>query len=51
MVKLCGHSWLVQHGVVTLLGFGRRDVAGRLQKPRVVEPVHPFEGGELDGLE
>ena len=42
---------MFQHGVVALLGFGRRDVADRLQEPPVVEPVHPFQGGELDGLE
>ena len=30
---------------------GRRDVADRLQEPPVVEPVYPFQGRELDGLE
>jgi hypothetical protein len=30
-----------------LLGFGRRDVADRLQEPLVVEPVHPFQGRRL----
>jgi len=42
---------LFQHGVVALLGFGWRYVADGLQEPSVVEPVDPFEGGELDGLE
>jgi hypothetical protein len=42
---------LFQHGVVALLGFGRRDVADGLQEPSVVEPIHPFQGRELDGLE
>ena len=32
-------------------GFGRRDEADGLQKPAIVEPVHPLEGCELDGLE
>ncbi len=42
---------MFQHGVVALLGCGRRDVADRLQESPVVEPVDPFGGGELDGLE
>ena len=45
-----GHGWLIQHGVVALLGFGRRDVADGFQQPAIVEPVDPFERGELDGL-
>ena len=40
-----------QHGVVAFLGFGRRDVADGLQQPAIVEPVHPFQRRELDGLE
>jgi hypothetical protein len=35
-------------GVIARLGFGRGDVAGRLQEAAVVEPIHPGEGGELD---
>ena len=42
---------LFQHGVVALLGFGRRDVADGLQQPSIVEPIHPFQRRELDGLE
>ena len=42
---------MLQHGAVVLLGFGRRDVSDGLQEPPVVEPVDPFESGELDGLE
>jgi hypothetical protein len=42
---------LFQHSVVVLLGFGRQYVADGLQEPLVVEPVDPFEGSELDGLE
>jgi hypothetical protein len=38
-------------GVVALLGFGGRDVADRLEEAPGVEPVHPIEGGELDGLQ
>jgi hypothetical protein len=34
-----------------LLGFGRRDVADRLEEPPVVEPVYPFQGRELHRLE
>jgi hypothetical protein len=29
----------------------RRDVADGLQQPAIVEPVDPFQGGELDGFE
>lgn len=42
---------MFQHVVVALPGFGWRNVADGLQKPSVVEPVDPFEGSELDGLE
>ena len=46
-----GHGCVLQHGEVAFLGFGRGDEADRLQKPAVIEPVHPLEGCELDGLE
>ena len=46
-----GHGCVVQHGEVAFLGFGRRDEADGLQKPAIVEPVHPLEGCALDGLE
>jgi hypothetical protein len=45
------HGWFFQHGVVALLGFGRRDVADGRQQPAIVEPVDPGQRGELDGLE
>lgn len=48
--KLCGHVWCVQHGVIVLLGFGRRDVSDGLEKPSMVEPVDPFEGGEFNSF-
>ena len=32
-------------------GLGGRDVPDRLEEPSVVEPVDPFEGATLDGLE
>ena len=38
-------------GIVARLGLGGWDVADCLEETPVVEPVHPFEGGELDGLE
>ncbi len=38
-------------GVVECFGLGRRDVADGLQRPPMVEPVYPFEGGEFHGLE
>ena len=46
-----GMDWLLQHGVIVLLGLGWRDVADGLQEQPVVEPVHPFQGRELDGFE
>ena len=51
MFESRGHGCVVQHGEVAFLGFGRRDEADGLQKPAIVEPVHPLEGCELDGLE
>jgi len=42
---------LIDHGVVALLGLGRRDVADGLHQPAIVEPVDPFQGRELDGFE
>ena len=45
------HGWVGQHGEVAFLSFGRRDEADGLQKPAIVEPVHPLESCELDGLE
>src|SRR3954454_1151422 len=45
------HGWMLQHGVVALLSFGRGYVADGLQEPPVVEPVHPFQRRELDGFE
>ena len=46
-----GYVEHVDLSIVACLGFGRRDVADGLQEPPVVEPIHPFEGGELDRLE
>jgi beta-lactamase superfamily II metal-dependent hydrolase len=46
-----GQLLLIDHGVVACLGFGRRDVADRLQQPAIVEPVDPGQCRELDGLE
>lgn len=50
-LKLCGHGWSVQNGVVALLGFGGWDVPVWLQDRPVVEPVDPFEGCVFHGLE
>ena len=49
--KLCSHGWFVQLGVMLDLGFGRTDVADKLQKPLMVEPVDPFQGGEYNRFE
>ena len=45
------HSRWLEGGIVGGLGFGGRDVSDGLEQATVVEPVDPFEGGELDGLE
>ena len=37
--------------IIARFGFGRRNVSDRLQQSLVVEPVDPFERGELDRLE
>ena len=51
MFESRGHGCVVQHGEVAFLGLGRRDEADGLQQPAIVEPIHPLEGCELDGLE
>ena len=51
MVKLSSDLHRVQHGEISLFGLGGRDVSDGLQKASVVEPVDPFEGRELDGLQ
>ena len=38
-------------GILVGLGFCGRDVPYGLEKTAVVEPVDPFQRGELDGLE
>ena len=50
-LKLCGHGWRVQHGVVSFFGLGWRDIADGFQKASVVEPIDPFERSELHGFE
>jgi hypothetical protein len=46
------HGSLFEHSVVAVFfTFGWRDVADGLQQPAMVEPVHPFERGELDGFD
>ncbi len=37
-------------GIIARLGFGGRNIADGLEETPVVEPVHPFEGSELDRL-
>ena len=49
--KSCGHGWRVRHGVVSSFGLCWRNVSDGLQKTPVVEPIDPFERGELHGLE
>ena len=44
-----GH--LLHLGVKLLLGFNGWSVAAWLQGSPIIEPVHPFQCRELDGLE
>lgn len=37
--------------MVARFGLGGRDASDRLEQASVVEPVDPFERGELDGVE
>src|SRR5215213_4679606 len=48
---LRGHRHDLKPGVVCGFRLGGRDVADGLEQTPVVEPVDPFKGGELDGLE
>lgn len=45
------HGCFVQHGIKPFFSFGWRYVSGGLQKASLVEPVDPFQGGELDRFE
>ena len=38
-------------GIVARFGLGGRDISDRLEQAAFVEPIDPFEGCELDGLE
>ena len=35
--------------IVARFGLGGRDIADGFEQASVIEPVHPFQGGELDG--
>lgn len=45
------HGVLGSPCVVARLGLRRRDISDRLEKPVVVEPVHPFERREFHRLD
>ena len=38
-------------GIVARFGLGGRDIPDRFEQAAGVEPIDPFECGELDGLE
>ena len=38
-------------GIVARFGLGGRDIPDWFEQSAVVEPIHPFEGGKLDGFE
>ncbi len=44
------HSELIDLCIVSGLGLGWRDIADGLEKPSVIEPVDPFQGGDFHGL-
>lgn len=48
---LCRQAGLLKLAVEVGFGLGGRDMPDGFEQAAVVEPVHPFERGELDGLE
>ena len=48
---LRGDAGHLKLGIVGGFGLGGRDIPDRLEKPAIIEPVDPFEGGELDRFE
>ena len=38
-------------GIVACFSFGGRDIPDRFEQAAGIEPIDPFEGRELDGLE
>lgn len=48
---LCGDRHGLKLGIVSGFRLGGRDASDWLEKTAIVEPVDPFEGGELDGFE
>ena len=50
-VKLCRHGVGFQSGMEVGFGFGWRDFPDRLEQAVVVDPVIPFKGRVLDGLD
>jgi hypothetical protein len=48
---LRGNTGQLKLGRIGGLGRGRREVPDRFEEAAVVEPVDPFEGGELDRFE
>jgi hypothetical protein len=51
LVKLRCHRDIVQHIVISLLSFDRRDAPDGLQEPPAVKPIDPFQRGVFDGLD
>ena len=45
------HIEVVRGSIILIFGFGRRDVADRLQQTAMVKPVDPFEGRVFHGFE
>jgi hypothetical protein len=45
------HGGMVGLSIVACFGLGEWNVADGFEQAPVVEPVHPFQGGELDGLQ
>ena len=38
-------------GIVACFSLGGRDIADGFEQTAVIEPVHPFQGGEFDGFQ
>lgn len=48
--KSRGHGRLLKIGIIARLGFARRNISDGRERAAVVEPIDPFERGELDDL-
>ena len=51
MVESRRHGDMLGLSIVACFGLGGWNVADRFEQAPVVEPIHPFQGGEFDSLQ